>query len=251
VSLTPSTRTRMWIVRTADAGQKDAVTRLHAIVAGIDAADLHHHDHSANVARYSVALGRAFRLDAGQLSKLQRAAFLHDAGKAGIPGSILTKRGPLTPSEAERMQAHPAEGAALLEAAGLLEEARWVRSHHEREDGRGYPDGLAGPEIPFEARILAVADSFEAMTSDRPYRAGMLIEDALEELRRCSGGQFDPTIVTAFVRLVERGRLRVHAVRTATAATPPSSIGSAPSRQRRGRDEGAPRHAVGRAPPAA
>ena len=245
----------MWIVRAADSGLKDTLARLHGIVAGIDAEDLHNHDHSDNVAHYAVAVGWALGFDPERLAKLQRAAFLHDIGKAGVATSILAKRGPLTEAETELMQGHSAAGAAVLEAAGLHEESRWVRAHHERADGRGYPDRLRGEEIPLEARIILVADSFEAMTSDRPYRRGMTIGDALDELRRCAGDHFDPLVVAAFAGLIEGGGMPVHAVRSeaapATASARPPRRALAP--RRRGRlDRGCQPVVglrVGRAPP--
>jgi HD-GYP domain-containing protein (c-di-GMP phosphodiesterase class II) len=255
VPLNATARSFMWIVRAADAGLKDTLGRLHGIVAGIDAEDLHNHDHSDNVARYSVAVGRALGFDADHLAKLQRAAFLHDIGKAGVATSILAKRGPLTAAETELMQGHPASGADILAAAGLHEESRWVRAHHERADGRGYPDGLVGDEIPLEARILLVADSFEAMTSDRPYRRGMSVADALDELRRCAGPQFDPLVVAAFAGLIEGGLMQVRAVRepTGPAAPPPNPMRRAGAGRRRGhvgdRCQPVVGARVGRAPP--
>ena len=230
----------MWLVRAADAGLRDSVARLHAVVTAIDADGLHNHDHSDNVARYAVGIGRTLGLAPERVVKLQRAAFLHDVGKAEVPSRILAKRGPLTDEETERMQAHPVAGANRLAAAGLHEESRWVRAHHERADGRGYPDGLAGDEIPLEARIILVADSFEAMTSDRPYRRGMPVVDALEELRHCAGVQFDPEVVHAFAALVESGALRVAAVRDpddVRAAAPEAPPYSGPALQRRFRSD--------------
>lgn len=227
----------MWLVRAADAGLRDTVARLHAVVTAIDADGLHNHDHSDNVARYAVGIGRALGLDSARLVKLRRAAFLHDIGKAEVPTAILAKRGPLTTEEMELMQTHPVAGADRLAAAGLHEESRWVRAHHERADGRGYPDGLVGAEIPLEARIILVADSFEAMTSDRPYRRGMSVEDALEELRCCAGVQFDPEVVDAFAALVSSGALGVKALRDAD-ARPTDRTGApiAPRRDRRTHD---------------
>lgn len=253
VPLTATARSFGRIVRATDAGLRDTLGRLHGIVANIDAEDLHNHDHSDNVARYSVALGQAFGLDAEQLAKLQRAAFLHDIGKAGVATEVLAKRGPLTHAETELLQIHPVAGAAVLEAAGLHEESRWVRAHHERADGRGYPDGLFGSEIPLEARIILVADSFEAMTSDRPYRRGMSVSDALVELRSCAGAQFDPLVVAALAGLIEGGRMRVRAVRSAEGSPAPATQRRVSAPPRRGRaDSGcAPviGARVGRAPP--
>src|SRR5204863_17224 len=138
------------------------------------------------------------------LLKLRRGALLHDVGKISVPGEVLNKAGSLTDEEFEVVRGHSISGALMVSHAGLPEEAGWVRSHHERVDGRGYPDGLRGDEIPLEARILFVADSFEAMTSDRPYRAGMGTEAALAELEGCAGSQFDAGVVDAFAALVRR-----------------------------------------------
>jgi len=218
VPLNATARSFKRIVRAADSGLRDTLGRLHAVVAGIDAEDLHNHDHSANVAEYAVAVGRALGFDAERLVKLQRAAFLHDIGKASVSPAILAKRGPLTDDEVALMRLHPVAGAAVLHAAGLHDESHWVRAHHERADGRGYPDGLAGDEIPLEASILQVVDSFEAMTSDRPYRPGMAVRDALIELRRGAGGQFDPVVVAALAGLIEGGAMRVRALRSDTTA---------------------------------
>ena len=145
---------------------------------------------------------------------LRRAALLHDIGKVAVRAEVLDKPARLTDEEFDEIKLHSNVGAAMLHHAGLLEESSWVRHHHERLDGAGYPDGLAGEAIPLEARILFVADSFEAMTSDRPYRAGMTVEAALDELRRCAGTQFEPRLVELFSALVERGEVEVLALRT-------------------------------------
>ena len=189
------------------------LAHLHGVVAGIDAEQLHTRDHSENVASYAVAVGQALGLDADRIVRVRRAAFLHDIGKVAVSHTILGKPSGLTDDEFEAIKVHPQVGETMLHHAGLHDEARWVGAHHERVDGRGYPHGLAGDEIPLEARIIFVADSFEAMTSDRPYRRGMPVGDALEELRRCAGSQFDPEVVEAFAGLVEGDRLAVLALR--------------------------------------
>ena len=193
--------------------RESMLAHLYALVAGIDAQHLHTRDHSENVAAYAVALGQALGLDRERVVRLRRAALLHDVGKVSIPRSILEKPSKLTSEEFDHMKLHAAVGAAMLAHAGLGEEAQWVRHHHERIDGRGYPDAITGDEIPLEARIIFVADSFEAMTSDRPYRAGMAVEDAIAELRRCSGTQFQPEIVETLARLVDEGSLTVLCLR--------------------------------------
>jgi HD-GYP domain-containing protein (c-di-GMP phosphodiesterase class II) len=131
---------------------------------------------------------------------------LHDIGKLGVADAVLKKPGPLTDDEWAEMRRHPELGARILDHANLRDISAWVLAHHERIDGRGYPHGLAGGEIPLEARILAVADAYEAMTADRAYRAALGHEAAQEELRDGAGTQFDPTVVEAFVATLTRGR---------------------------------------------
>ena len=195
------------------ADESPSLQHLYGIVEMLDAGHLRTRAHSQTVAAYSVAMGKTMGLDAARLMKLRRAALLHDVGKASVPAEILDKRGPLTDQEFEIVRGHSAAGAEMLAHAGLLQEAQWVRWHHERFDGNGYPDGLTGPELPLEARILFVADAFEAMTSDRPYRAGTSSEEAIVELQRCAGTQFDPEAVDALVGLVRAGEVAVLANR--------------------------------------
>ncbi len=127
--------------------------------------------------------------------------FLHDIGKVGIPESVLCKPGPLTDDEWTIMRAHPAIGAQIVEPIRFLQGAvEIVFTHHERWDGAGYPTGLVGEQIPLAARVFAVADSFDAMTSDRPYRSALSFDQALEEIRRGAGTQFDPTVVEVVLR---------------------------------------------------
>jgi putative nucleotidyltransferase with HDIG domain len=202
---------------TSEDGTGDTtLAHLYALVETIDAQHLHTRDHSENVAAYAVAVGQVLGLEPDRIVRLRRAGFLHDVGKVAVRGHILEKPGALDDAEWLEMRLHPTVGAAMLQHAGLTEEASWVRHHHERIDGGGYPDRLPGSEIPFEAKILFVADSFEAMTSDRPYREGMEVEDALAELERCAGTQFDPDVVEALVGLVRRGDLAVLSMRGET-----------------------------------
>ena len=154
-----------------------------------------------------MAISRRMGLDARRIARVGRAAFLHDVGKAAVPEDILSKARQLTQEEVGLVQLHSAVGATMLASAGLWAEAPFVRAHHERFDGCGYPDGLAGEEVPLEARIILVADSFEAMTSDRPYRSGVSVEEARQELLRCSGTQFDPLVVDVLLGLIADGGL--------------------------------------------
>jgi diguanylate cyclase (GGDEF)-like protein/putative nucleotidyltransferase with HDIG domain len=162
--------------------------------------------HSETVGRYAQAIARELSLPDRQTERVHLAGLLHDIGKIGIPDSILQKPGKLDEGEWEEMRKHPELGARILDGANLDDIGAWVLSHHERPDGRGYPLGLQGAEIPLEARILAVADSYEAMIAERVYKPGMPPEDAITELRRCAGSQFDPEVVEAFIALLARDR---------------------------------------------
>jgi HD-GYP domain-containing protein (c-di-GMP phosphodiesterase class II) len=156
--------------------------------------------HTARVTRFSSLLGEALELPSDQLYQIRIGTPLHDIGKIGIDDAILRKPGRLTPEEFEVMKSHTVKGAAILETIpDLASVIPIVRSHHERWDGRGYPDGLAGERIPLLARIVAVADTFDAMTSDRPYRKGMPAAVAFAEVAKQSGLQFDPMCATAFL----------------------------------------------------
>ncbi len=186
---------------------------LYGLVASIDGQTRYTRDHSENVAAYATALGTELGLGRERLAVLRRAALLHDIGKVAVPVGILSKPGRLTDAEFAEIQRHSTVGATMIQRSGLKTEAKFVRHHHERFDGAGYPDGIGGEEIPFESRILFVADSFEAMTSDRAYRKGMPPVEALSELRRCSGTQFDPQVVGAMAALLERDELPLAALR--------------------------------------
>jgi diguanylate cyclase (GGDEF)-like protein len=155
--------------------------------------------HSRTVGEYARQTAGRLGLAPERVERIHAAGVLHDLGKLGIADAILYKPGALSDSEWEEMKRHPEIGARILLHAGLTDIAHWVRAHHERVDGRGYPDRLSAAQIPLEARILAVADAYEAMIADRPYRAGMASEAARAELERCSGSQFDPVVVAAFL----------------------------------------------------
>jgi HD-GYP domain-containing protein (c-di-GMP phosphodiesterase class II) len=156
-------------------------------------------EHSRTVGMFARDTAAALGLEPQRVERLQAAGVLHDLGKLGIADAILHKPGPLDEAEWREMRRHPEIGARILEHAGLPDIAGWVRAHHERLDGRGYPAGLSAREIPLESRILAVADAYEAMIADRPYRAGMAPAEARAELLRCAGAQFDPEVVQAFL----------------------------------------------------
>ncbi|HMF55693.1 MAG TPA: HD domain-containing phosphohydrolase [Pyrinomonadaceae bacterium] len=175
---------------------------LKALAAALEARDHETHGHSERVVSFSLRLGRQLGLNEEQLRSLEFGALLHDIGKIGVPDSILRKPAALTDSEWEKMREHPLHGRQILRGIEFLEGAsRVVAQHHEKWDGSGYPLGLIGEEIDLNARIFAVADAFDAMTSDRVYRRGRPYVEALGELDRCRGQHFDPRIVDAFHRI--------------------------------------------------
>ncbi len=175
----------------------DALARLVAL------RDVGTASHSADVAELSVRVGRALGLETTALTTLERAARLHDLGKVAIPDRILWKAGPLDRAEWALMRHHPAWGAGTVGLLpGLSGVADAVRAHHERWDGSGYPDALAGAVIPIESRIIAVCDAFSAMTTDRPYAPALAVDEALAELRAGAGRQFDAAVVDALVALL-------------------------------------------------
>jgi putative nucleotidyltransferase with HDIG domain len=170
-----------------------------ALSAAIEARDPYARGHSSRVTVFARAMARSLRLDKDRVAVLRLGALLHDVGKLVVPSAVLLKRGPLTEEELGLMRRHPAAGARMLRSLGAPETILpLVLHHHERWDGAGYPTGRRGDDIPLEARVLCIADSFDAMTSTRPYRATWTPDEALEELERCAGTQFDPALVTAF-----------------------------------------------------
>jgi putative nucleotidyltransferase with HDIG domain len=175
---------------------------LRALSLALDVRDRETEGHAQRVARYMDLLARELRSPQLDVRTLRRGALLHDLGKIGIPDEVLRKTGELDGSEWRIMKRHPAYGARILAGIPYLSgAAEIVRHHHERFDGSGYPDGLAGEDIPLGARIFSLADALDAMTSDRPYRRAMSLEDAISEIERCSGKQFDPALVNAFLRI--------------------------------------------------
>jgi HD-GYP domain-containing protein (c-di-GMP phosphodiesterase class II) len=153
---------------------------------------------------YAMSIAEKLALTDGEKKALRYAAFLHDVGKIGIHEAILAKEGRLTEEEYRMMQSHPSLGADIIKGVEFLEPVVPLVYHHqERYDGKGYPAGLIGEAIPLGARIVAVLDTFDAMTSNRPYRKAMPLEKAIAELRRCAGTQFDPQVVEAFIAVLE------------------------------------------------
>jgi len=156
--------------------------------------------HSSRVADLAVHLGQRLGMSTGELQHLKWAALLHDVGKLAVPDEILTKPGPLSAAEWEQMRRHPTYGLSILSQDGFLRQvAEIVYCHHEHFDGKGYPRGLVGEEIPLPARVFAVADAYDAMTSDRPYRPALSHSQAIEEIERNAGTQFDPRVVTVML----------------------------------------------------
>ncbi|HQI02458.1 MAG TPA: response regulator [Deltaproteobacteria bacterium] len=182
---------------------ENMLSTLNSMAKILDARDPHTSQHSTRVTTLSMAMGAALELSEEEKETLYIAASLHDIGKVGIPDNILLKPGKLTNEEFDVIKRHPDIGADILKPLPpMAKETEIIRHHHERYDGYGYPAGLKGNDIPYLSRIITLADSFDAMTSDRPYRKGMSIQDALEEIKRCKGKQFDPSLADTFINKV-------------------------------------------------
>ncbi len=192
--------------RTNQALKKAYLGTIKALVSAVDAKDRYTRGHSLRVAQISVLLTEALSVDDKTRFEIQQAALLHDVGKIGIDDVILNKPGCLSPEEWEIMKKHPVIGAAVLEEAGTLSKdlINMIRSHHERFDGNGYPDGLVRDQIPLGARIIAVADAYDAMRSERPYRKAKSPEEVLSEFETVSGTQFDPMVVETLLGIANQ-----------------------------------------------
>ncbi|MBF0568019.1 HD domain-containing phosphohydrolase [Candidatus Magnetominusculus dajiuhuensis] len=184
------------------------IKTVYTLAETIEKRDPYTGGHTKRVKEYSVAISANLGISAGDKERLELAAVLHDIGKIGVSDNVLRKTAKLTDEEFEEIKTHTTCGRDIL---SYIEELKGiipgVKSHHERFDGRGYPDKLKGLEIDLIARIIAVADTFDAMTSDRPYRKGLPFGTALQELRKCSGTQFDPTVVEAFFKAVDNNKI--------------------------------------------
>lgn len=175
---------------------------IKSISSALDAKDPYTHGHSLRVTLYSLILSNELGLDEAKLEEIETAGLLHDIGKIAIPQSILCKPGKLTDDEFKLMQLHPENSERLIVNIKKLKGiSSWLKTHHERWDGRGYPCGLKGDAIPLSARIIALADTYDAMTSTRSYRKALSHEIAIEEIRNCSGTQFDPTMAEKFIEI--------------------------------------------------
>lgn len=184
-----------------------------ALVAAIEAKDNYTHGHTTRVTNLSVEIAKRLSqknkkvMDSKFIESLHIASLLHDVGKIGVPEQILNKRGSLTIGERNKIKEHPMIGVTILKPIKELEHSlAGIRHHHERPDGRGYPDGLKGDEIPLIASIISVADSYDAMTSDRPYRTALVKNDAVKEIRKLSNLQFNPRVTEAFLELCQEGK---------------------------------------------
>ena len=181
-----------------------ALSIIYALAATVDAKDHYTYGHSKKVSQYAVALSEALGLPPEKVGTIRAAGLLHDIGKIAVPDSTLNKAGPLTEEEWEPLRAHPELGMEILKhVIDLVNCLPAVLHHHEHYDGSGYPHGLKGEDIPLEARIMAIADVYDAITSIRPYRNQLTPQEALDELKRCAGTQFDPGLVEAFCRAIE------------------------------------------------
>lgn len=202
----------IWSIRFVSAEAEDSfealqdsyLSSIEALSGALDARDHYTNDHSESVTEMVLAVGGELGMDESELSALRYAALFHDIGKIGIPDRILNKPGPLTSEEWAVMEKHTLIGEQILAPLDFMCQALpIVRHEHERWDGQGYPDGIAGEEIPLGARIILVCDAFHAMTSDRPYRAALSREEAMERLRGGAGAQFDPAVVETFLAVLD------------------------------------------------
>ncbi len=183
------------------------------LILGLIACDDYTRMHTRRVALYSVEIGYDMGLSSAEIERLEQAALLHDIGKVGIDLDILQKRGPLSQEELRKIQQHTLIGARILEGVPFLGESREIiKQHHEWFNGQGYPFGLCGEEILLEARIIAVADAFDAMTTKRPYRTAMTYRAALDEIASLAEIQFDPDVVCVFLRMCEEKEKEYKAV---------------------------------------
>jgi HD-GYP domain-containing protein (c-di-GMP phosphodiesterase class II) len=185
------------------------INSVRMLAAAIDAKDPYTRGHSERVARYSIAIGKNMSLPDKEMRNLRISALLHDVGKIGIDDRILRKPGALSDDEFEVMKQHPAKGAAIMSGvAQLIDIIPGMKYHHEKWSGGGYPEGLDGPDIPMQARIVAIADTFDAMTTNRPYQKAMELTYAVDKIKSFAGTRFDPQVVDAFVQAVKRGDIQ-------------------------------------------
>jgi diguanylate cyclase (GGDEF)-like protein len=185
---------------------RDQLATVRALASAVDAREPHACYHATKVATFARLLGEELGFDDVRLELLEIAAFVHDVGKVGIPDAIIQKPGALNAEESRRVREHASLSERIVSFTGVDEILPWVRHHHERWDGTGYPDGIAGPAIPLESRIIAVCDAFEVMTAGKPGRVASSLGSALQEIDLCMGTQFDPEVAEAFIRVVSTRR---------------------------------------------
>ncbi|XRQ04395.1 HD-GYP domain-containing protein [Actinomadura welshii] len=194
-----------WAMDQAYVQQQAHAATLAALCQAVETKDFYTRGHSERVSRGSVMIAQEIGMRPDRVEAIRYAGMLHDVGKLGVPTKVLQKSGSLTEEEFAAIQLHPMRGLEIVREIGFLDEAlAGIMHHHEKMNGRGYPMGLAGDEIPEFARVIAVADAFDSMTSTRSYREARTVEEAVSELRRSMGDHFDPVIVEAFLRALER-----------------------------------------------
>jgi HD-GYP domain-containing protein (c-di-GMP phosphodiesterase class II) len=186
------------------------INSVRMLAAAIDAKDPYTRGHSERVGRYAIAIGKNLGLPEKEMRNLRVSALLHDVGKIGIDDRILRKPGALSEDEFEVMKQHPAKGAAIMSGvAQLIDIVPGMKYHHEKWSGGGYPESLEGEQIPMQARIVAIADTFDAMTTNRPYQKAMELNYVVEKIKSFAGTRFDPRVVEAFVQAVKRGDIQI------------------------------------------
>jgi HD-GYP domain-containing protein (c-di-GMP phosphodiesterase class II) len=204
-------------------GELQDMRTIHALALAVDDKDRYTRNHSERVALYATAVAVHIGLPVEHIERIAIAGTLHDVGKLAVPDSLLTKPGPLTSDEFAVVQRHSAAGERTVLALGLPDVATWIRHHHERWDGKGYPDGLAGERIPLPSRIIGASDALDAMTTARAYRDALSLEQATDELAKQAGKQFDPQVANCLIELLGDGTLSLseeHRVVTSYTITP-------------------------------
>jgi HD-GYP domain-containing protein (c-di-GMP phosphodiesterase class II) len=197
------------LAKAAEENRELFVGTVKALAAAIDGKDKYTRGHSERVARFSVAIGQRLQMDPEELEKLRISALLHDVGKIAIDDNILKKPAALTDEEFEIMKTHPQKGYKIMSQIPAMKDfLPGMYMHHEMVNGKGYPQGLAGNDIPLQAKIVSVADTFDAMTTDRPYQKGMELEAALDRIRSFVGTRYDGKVVEALVEACYAGQIR-------------------------------------------
>jgi putative nucleotidyltransferase with HDIG domain len=196
----------------ADQNHELFLGSIRMLAAAIDEKDPYTRGHSGRVAKYSILIAQQLGLGAEELEKIRISALLHDVGKIGVDDRVLKKPGALTPEEFSLMKQHPLKGANIMRPVAQLKEMLpGIELHHEHVDGGGYPHGIQGDEIPLMARIIAVADTLDAMTTNRPYQTAMDLEFAMNRIVELANTKFDAAVVDALSRVVQAGKIRLNA----------------------------------------